>query len=304
MTAQIIDGRALASEIRVKTMQRIFSTRDEFRYEPTYKRLKRLPALAIICCNGSDDASAVYVRNKVKACREVGITPILFHLDAGTSIGTIHDLIDELNASAQIDGILIQLPLSRSLDPYRLEILGRVDPNKDVDGFTPTNQGRLCDWYPSHLMPCTAQGVICAIESVEKDLEGSRAVVIGRSAIVGRPVAHMLMHLDCTVTIAHSKTVGLAEVTREADILVCAVGSPKMVTADMVKKGAIVIDVGINRDENGKLCGDVDFEAVKEKARAITPVPGGIGPLTVAYLMHNTVCAWENLQLLETQSVV
>lgn len=304
MTAQIIDGRALASEIRVKTMQRIFSTRDEFRYEPTYKRLKRLPALAIICCNGSDDASAVYVRNKVKACREVGITPILFHLDAGTSIGTIHDLIDELNASAQIDGILIQLPLPSSLEPFKLEILSRVDPNKDVDGFTPTNQGRLCDWYPSHLMPCTAQGVICAIESVEKDLAGSRAVVIGRSAIVGRPVAHMLMHLDCTVTIAHSKTVGLADVTREADILVCAAGSPKMVTADMVKKGAIVIDVGINRDENGKLCGDVDFEAVKEKARAITPVPGGIGPLTVAYLMHNTVCAWENLQLLETESVV
>ena len=153
-------------------------------------------------------------------------------------------------------------------------------------------------------MPCTAQGVICAIESVEKHLAGKRAVVIGRSAIVGRPVAHMLMHLDCTVTIAHSKTVGLAEVAREADILVCAAGSPKMVTADMVQEGAIVIDVGINRDSNGKICGDVDFEAVKEKARAITPVPGGIGPLTVAYLMHNTVCAWENLQLLETQSVV
>lgn len=304
MTAQIIDGRALAKQVRDETMRRIFDTRDAFAGTPGYNRMSRRPALAIVCCNGADDASAVYVNNKIKACREVGITPVLFYLDACTSIDAVRDLIDELNASSQIDGILIQLPLSHSLDPYRFEILGRVDPNKDVDGFTPTNQGQLCDWYPSHLMPCTAQGVICAIGSVEKNLAGKRAVVIGRSAIVGRPVAHMLMHLDCTVTIAHSKTVGIAEVTREADILVCAAGSPKMVTADMVKKGAIVIDVGINRDENGKLCGDVDFEAVKEKARAITPVPGGIGPLTVAYLMHNTVCAWENLQLLETKSVV
>ena len=247
------------------------------------------PRLAVVIV-GADPASEVYVRNKEKACAELGILSDHIALPAGTAKEELIARIDALNADASVHGILVQLPLPEGLRAHEEEILERIDPRKDVDGFHPVNVGRLVLGVPG-LRPCTPAGCIRMLELAGIPIEGAHAVIIGRSNIVGKPMGHLLLERHATVTICHSRTQNLAEVAREADILVAAVGRPGFVTADMVKPGATVIDVGINRIAPKKLVGDVDFEAVSEIAGAITPVPGGVGLLTVAMLMSNVVSA-------------
>lgn len=252
------------------------------------KRLEkegRLPGLAVIIV-GEDPASQVYVRNKRRDCDEIGVYSKEYALPEKTTQDELEKLIDELNADEKISGILVQLPLPSHLDEKA--VINRINPKKDVDAFHPSNVGKIMigDY---DLLPCTPAGVMELIEEAGTQVEGKKCVVVGRSNIVGKPQAMLLLHKNGTVTICHSKTKNLAEECRNADILVAAVGRAKLITADMVKPGATVIDVGMNRDENGKLCGDVDFESVKEVAGAITPVPGGVGPMTRAVLMRNTV---------------
>ena len=237
---------------------------------------------------GNDPASRVYVNNKKKACAEVGIYSEEYALPEETTEKQLLELIDELNKNDKINGILVQLPLPKHLDEKT--VLYAIDPKKDVDAFHPVNVGRIMigDF---DFVPCTPAGVMELIAESGIDVAGKNCVVIGRSNIVGKPQAMLLLHKNGTVTICHSKTKDLPEITKKADILVAAVGRAKFVTKDMVKPGAVVIDVGMNRDENGKLCGDVDFAAVSEIADAITPVPGGVGPMTIAMLMKNTVKA-------------
>ena len=242
------------------------------------------PALAVIMV-GEDPASAVYVRNKQRACERIGILSRLIHLPAETEQAELHAQIDALNADASVHGILIQLPLPPSLDEHAA--LMRVDAAKDVDGFHVVNSGMLLQGRPA-VLPCTPRGILYMLQQAGVPLDGANAAVVGRSNIVGKPTALLLAQENCTVTLCHSHTRSLAEITRRADILVAAVGRPRLITADMVKPGAAVIDVGINRVD-GKLCGDVDFEAVAEQAGCITPVPGGVGPMTVAMLMENTL---------------
>jgi len=242
------------------------------------------PALAVIMV-GEDPASAVYVRNKQRACERIGILSRLIHLPAETEQAELHAQIDALNADASVHGILIQLPLPPSLDEHAA--LMRVDAAKDVDGFHVVNSGMLLQGRPA-VLPCTPRGILYMLQQAGVPLDGANAAVVGRSNIVGKPTALLLAQENCTVTLCHSHTRSLAEITRRADILVAAVGRPRLITADMVKPGAAVIDVGINRVD-GKLCGDVDFEAVAERAGCITPVPGGVGPMTVAMLMENTL---------------
>lgn len=237
---------------------------------------------------GNDPASRVYVNNKKKACAEVGIYSEEYALPEETTEKQLLELIDELNKNDKINGILVQLPLPKHLDEKT--VLYAIDPKKDVDAFHPVNVGRIMigDF---DFVPCTPAGVMELIAESSIDVAGKNCVVIGRSNIVGKPQAMLLLHKNGTVTVCHSKTKDLPEITKKADILVAAVGRAKFVTKDMVKPGAVVIDVGMNRDENGKLCGDVDFEKVSEIAGAITPVPGGVGPMTIAMLMKNTVKA-------------
>ncbi len=237
---------------------------------------------------GDDPASRVYVNNKKKACAEVGIYSEEYALPEETTEKQLLELIDELNKNDKINGILVQLPLPKHLDEKT--VLYAIDPKKDVDAFHPVNVGRIMigDF---DFVPCTPAGVMELIAESGIDVAGKNCVVIGRSNIVGKPQAMLLLHKNGTVTVCHSKTKDLPEITKKADILVAAVGRAKFVTKDMVKPGAVVIDVGMNRDENGKLCGDVDFEKVSEIAGAITPVPGGVGPMTIAMLMKNTVKA-------------
>ncbi len=237
---------------------------------------------------GDDPASRVYVNNKKKACAEVGIYSEEYALPEETTEKQLLELIDELNKNDKINGILVQLPLPKHLDEKT--VLYAIDPKKDVDAFHPVNVGRIMigDF---DFVPCTPAGVMELIAESGIDVAGKNCVVIGRSNIVGKPQAMLLLHKNGTVTVCHSKTKDLPEITKKADILVAAVGRAKFVTKDMVKPGAVVIDVGMNRDENGKLCGDVDFEKVSEIAGAITPVPGGGGPMTIAMLMKNTVKA-------------
>ena len=242
------------------------------------------PALAVIMV-GEDPASAIYVRNKQRACERIGILSRLIHLPAETEQAELHAQIDALNADASVHGILIQLPLPSSLDEHAA--LMRVDAAKDVDGFHVVNSGMLLQGRPA-VVPCTPRGILYMLQQAGVPLDGANAAVVGRSNIVGKPTALLLAQENCTVTLCHSHTRSLAEITRRADILVAAVGRPRLITADMVKPGAAVIDVGINRVD-GKLCGDVDFEAVAEQAGCITPVPGGVGPMTVAMLMENTL---------------
>lgn len=272
---KLIDGKKLAQEIRAEVKQKVAE----------YSRNSgREIGLAVVLV-GEDPASKVYVRNKIKACEEVGIKSFAYYLDKDTAQARVEELIRSLSVDNKIDGILVQLPLPPHLDEKK--ILELIPDKKDVDGFSASNTGKLSKNEPC-LVACTPNGIMKMFESENISLAGKNAVVIGRSNIVGKPMAMLLTNANATVTLCHSKTANLKEVCARADVLVAAIGKPKFVTADMVKEGAVVIDVGMDRDENGKLCGDVDFENVKEKCSYITPVPGGVGPMTIAMLMYNT----------------
>ena len=237
---------------------------------------------------GDDPASAVYVRSKERACREAGVQTFDTRLPADTSEADLLKHVDALNNDPKVHGILVQLPLPRHINAVK--ILQRIAVEKDVDGFNWRNLGALLDGHPA-LAPCTPSGSMILLERAGVPLAGKHAVVLGRSSIVGKPAALMLLERNATVTVCHSRTADLAALTRQADVLVCAIGRPRMIGADMIKPGAAIIDIGINRLPDGKLCGDVDFDAVKEKAGWITPVPGGVGPMTIAMLMKNTLQA-------------
>lgn len=273
----LIDGKAVSLQVKQQVKQEC----DKLKTKGV------TPGLAVIIV-GDDPASQVYVRNKEKACEECGFYSVKYALDADTTQDELNALIDKLNKDEKINGILCQLPLPKHLDDK--EVINRIDPIKDVDAFHPVNVGAIMigDY---NFLPCTPAGVMELIHSTGVDVTGKKVVVIGRSNIVGKPMAMLLLHENATVEITHSKTLDLKSITKEADILVAAIGRAKFVTADMVKNGAIVIDVGMNRDENGKLCGDVDFENVKDKCSFITPVPGGVGPMTISMLMRNTLTA-------------
>lgn len=272
----LIDGKALASQMRADIKERVAAFRAE---------RGREIGLAVVLV-GEDPASQVYVRNKIKACEEVGVKSFSYHMPAETTQQQLCELIDELAASENVHGILVQLPLPKHIDERA--VLRRIPTQKDVDGFCAENVGNLA-MNRETIAACTPYGVMKMLEAYGIDPKGKNAVVLGRSNIVGKPMAMLLLNADATVTVCHSKTKNLKEVCAGADILVVAIGRAKFVTADMVKEGAVVIDVGMDRDENGKLCGDVDFEGVKEKASYITPVPGGVGPMTITMLLYNTV---------------
>jgi len=275
--ARLIDGKAVAQAVRADV------ARDVAAYTAASGRV---PGLATVLV-GEDPASEVYVRNKVAACREAGMESFHEPMPDDSTQEQVEAMVEQLNGDDRVDGILVQSPLPRGLDFKR--VLERIDPAKDVDGFHPLNVGRLVAGQPT-LVACTPAGVMELLRRSETPLEGAEAVVVGRSDIVGKPVALLLLHESATVTVCHSRTRDLPAVTRRADILVAAVGRPRMITGDMVKPGATVIDVGINRTADG-LVGDVDFEPAAEVAGAITPVPGGVGPMTIAMLMRNTLTA-------------
>ncbi|CAD5377545.1 bifunctional 5,10-methylene-tetrahydrofolate dehydrogenase and 5,10-methylene-tetrahydrofolate cyclohydrolase [Pseudomonas sp. OF001] len=282
MTAQLIDGKAIAARLRQQIAQRVAERRQQD---------LRIPGLAVILV-GSDPASQVYVAHKRKDCEEVGFISRAYDLDASTSQEDLLQLIDTLNADPAVDGILVQLPLPRHLDASQL--LERIHPDKDVDGFHPFNIGRLAQRMPV-LQPCTPKGIMTLLKSTGVDLHGQHAVVVGASNIVGRPMALELLLAGCTTTVTHRFTRDLASHVRQADIVVVAVGKPGLVKGEWIKEGAIVIDVGINRLADGRLVGDVDFEAAAARASWITPVPGGVGPMTRACLLENTLYAAEQL---------
>lgn len=275
--AYIIDGKSIAAALRSEIAAET----------ATLKEQGITPGLAVILV-GDDPASQTYVRNKQKACAEVGFYGEQINLPADTTQEQLLAVVEELNNREDIHGILCQLPLPRSLDDSA--VIAAIDPKKDVDAFHAENVGHIMIG-DQHFLPCTPAGVMELIHRSDITVEGKHCVVIGRSNIVGKPMAMLLLQENGTVTICHSRTRDLAAICRQADILVAAVGRAKFVTADMVKPGATVIDVGINRDENGKLCGDVDYAAVEPIAGAITPVPGGVGPMTIAMLMKNTLTA-------------
>jgi methylenetetrahydrofolate dehydrogenase (NADP+) / methenyltetrahydrofolate cyclohydrolase len=280
MVAKIIDGKQIAAELRERLAQAVHSLQQKYGV---------IPGLAVVQV-GDDPASQVYVRSKAKQTEEVGMRSMEHRLPVDTSEEALLTLVRQLNADKAVDGILVQLPLPKHIHATR--VLEAIDPSKDVDGFHPLNAGRLSTGEPA-LAPCTPVGCIILAKTVVPALRGLEAVVIGRSNIVGKPVAQLLLREDCTVTIAHSRTRDLPDVVRRADLVIAAIGRPLMVQGDWIKPGAVVIDVGINRipKEDGKtrLVGDVDFEAAKMIAGAITPVPGGVGPMTVACLLRNTV---------------
>ncbi len=272
----VIDGKKVASDIRgelkVKT-----------------EKLAKKPGLAVVLV-GEDPASQVYVRGKIKACEEVGIKSFSYYLPQNTKQSEAEDLVSSLACNDEVDGILVQLPLPQGLDGEK--ILSLIPPEKDVDGFSPVNVGKIV-LGESGISACTPLGVMELLARYGIPVAGKRAVVVGRSKIVGRPLSMLLLNHDATVTVCHSKTQNLKEECLRADILIAAVGKSKFITADMVKEGAVVIDVGINREADGKLYGDVDYDSVSKKASYITPVPGGVGPMTIAMLMKNTVAAAE-----------
>jgi methylenetetrahydrofolate dehydrogenase (NADP+)/methenyltetrahydrofolate cyclohydrolase len=281
MSAKLIDGKAVAQSIKDEIKTEV---------EKITAGGGRAPALAVVLV-GKDPASQIYVKNKRKACHAVGITSVEHLLDESTGEKTLLDVITILNNDDDIDGILVQLPLPGQIrEP---EVLEHVNPLKDVDGFHPVNVGRLVANSPG-LRPCTPAGILELLKRSGQDLVGKKVVVLGRSNIVGKPTAALLLHESCTVTICHSKTRHLADITRSADILIAAIGKPEFVTADMVKPSAVVIDVGVNRTPKG-VVGDVDFEGVKKVAGYISPVPGGVGPMTIAMLMYNTLKAYTGL---------
>lgn len=275
--AEIINGKEISAAVK----QRIKAEVKKLSEQGT------VPGLAVIIV-GSDPASLVYVGSKEKACAELGIHSEKYALPEETTEQELLDLIKRLNNDDNIHGILCQLPLPRSINEKA--VINAISPEKDVDAFHPQNVGRIMIGDYDYL-PCTPAGIMEMLRYKNIETKGKRCVVIGRSNIVGKPMAMLMLHADATVTICHSKTVGLGSICKEADILIAAVGRPKFVTADMVKEGAVVIDIGMNRPEGGKLCGDVDFENVEPKCSAITPVPGGVGPMTIAMLMQNTLTA-------------
>ena len=269
---QLINGKEVDEKIKLQVKEEI-------------KSLGKDVTLAVVIV-GDNPASKVYVNNKKKACKLVGIQSLEYGLPESTSEDELLSLIDRLNNYNYVDGILVQLPLPRHINTDM--VIKRINPEKDVDVFTAINTGKL--WLGQYdIAPCTAMGVIELLDYYNIDIAGKHCVIVGRSNIVGKPVAALMLERNATVTVCHSKTQNLYDITRTADILITAVGKPKFITRDMVKDGAVVIDVGINRDENGKLYGDVDFENVKDKTTAITPVPGGCGPMTVAMLVKNTL---------------
>ena len=282
MPAHIIDGNALAKEVRSEIASRTAAL--------ISKGIK--PGLAVLLV-GEDPASQVYVRNKVKACEDVGMFSILEKNPTSLSETALLQRIDELNEDPHIHGILVQLPLPKHIDSHR--VIESIAPEKDVDGFHVANAGALMIGAPL-FRPCTPYGCMKMLESIDYPIRGANAVIVGASNIVGKPMAMLLLQAGATVTICNSKTKDLSAHTKEADILVVATGKPKMITANMVKPGAVVIDVGINRLADGKLCGDVDYESVKEVAGAITPVPGGVGPMTITMLLLNTLEAAERIK--------
>jgi len=273
MPAQIIDGKAIAKEVEAEVRE-------------TLGRLTYKPGLVAVRV-GNDPASEVYVRNKARKAQELGLRGTELVFDASMQLVELLSQIERLNRDAEVDGILVQLPLPKQIDSKK--VIEAVDPAKDVDGFHPINVGRLHLGRPT-LVPCTPAGIMRLIASTGTTIAGTRATVIGRSDIVGKPVAALLLQQNATVTICHSRTRDLGHVVREADIVVAAIGKPRLVTAEMVKPGALVIDVGINHVD-GKLVGDVDFQGVRDVASWITPVPGGVGPMTIAMLIKNTVTA-------------
>lgn len=273
----VIDGKTLSANIKAGLAERVRSLRGEY---------GRVPVLTVILV-GDDPASHSYVRGKIKAAAEVGIESRLVELDASVGEQELLDRVHALNEDDSVDGILVQLPLPKHIDSER--VVSAISLEKDVDGFHPLNVARLWLGEPCTL-PCTPKGVMRMLDSVGIGLSGCNAVVVGRSNIVGKPMAKLLLDANATVTVAHSRTRDLAEVTRRADVLIAAVGRARFIGADMIKEGAVVIDVGVNRDETtGKLCGDVDFDACAGKASYITKTPGGVGPMTICMLMENTI---------------
>ncbi|WP_392560186.1 bifunctional methylenetetrahydrofolate dehydrogenase/methenyltetrahydrofolate cyclohydrolase FolD [Orbus mooreae] len=277
MTATIIDGKALAQKIRTDIVNQV---------EQRKANGLRAPGLAVIQV-GDDPASKIYVKNKQKACEEVGFISFAYDLPSATTEQLI-ELIDKLNQQHDVDGILVQLPLPNNID--KTKVLERIDPKKDVDGFHPFNIGRLLQREPI-LRPCTPYGIVTMLKSTGVKLSGLNATVVGASSIVGRPMALELLLLGCTTTITHSQTTDLADHVKRADIVIAGVGIPNFVKGEWIKDGAIIIDVGINRLPDGKLAGDVEFAEAAKRASFITPVPGGVGPMTVATLMQNTLAA-------------
>ena len=275
MSYQIIDGKAIAGEIK-----------EECRVKAEEYREKGIEITLAVVQVGSDPASGVYVRNKKRACEACGIRSLSYELPEETCEVELLELIEKLNRDEAVNGILVQLPLPGQIDEKK--VIQAIDAKKDVDGFHPMNAGALCTGERG-FVSCTPAGIIQLLKRSRIAIAGKECVVIGRSNIVGKPAALLLLAENGTVTVCHSRTADLKEVTKRADILVVAVGKPKFITAEYVKEGAVVIDVGIHRKENGKLCGDVDFDSVAPKCSAITPVPGGVGPMTIAMLMNNCV---------------
>ncbi|MDB5099119.1 MAG: 5,10-methylenetetrahydrofolate dehydrogenase / methenyltetrahydrofolate cyclohydrolase [Cyanobacteria bacterium RYN_339] len=277
--ASRIDGKAIAADLRASLKDRVDALPGN----------ARRPGLAVVQV-GADPASSVYVRNKRQACETIGYASFGHELPADTSQADLLALVHQLNADPAVDGILVQLPLPTQIDPDA--VIGAIDPEKDVDGFHPFNLGRLVLGQPT-FASCTPAGVMVLLERSGVSLKGKHAVVVGRSAIVGKPMAALLLNAHATVTICHSRTPDLGAITRQADVLIAAVGRTGIITGDMIKPGAVVIDVGMNRDDAGKLCGDVEFASAQVVAGQITPVPGGVGPMTIAMLMANT---WDSYQ--------
>jgi methylenetetrahydrofolate dehydrogenase (NADP+) / methenyltetrahydrofolate cyclohydrolase len=275
--ARVIDGKAVAAAVRERVASEVATQREE---------TGRAPILATVIV-GEDPGSQIYIANKHKACAEVGMGSVHHELPATTTENELIELVGRLGIDEDVDGILVQLPLPEQIDPDA--VVAAIDPGKDVDGLTPTNAGLLAHGTPG-LVPCTPAGVMELLRHEGVELEGAEAVVVGRSKLVGVPVTRLLLDANATVTVCHSRTRDLAATCRRADVLVAAVGVPRLLGADAVKPGAMVIDVGMNRTDDG-LCGDVDFEPVSEVAAAITPVPGGVGPMTIAMLLVNTLAA-------------
>lgn len=275
MGAVILNGREISGEIRKELKEKV----EQLKQNGIH------PGLAVILV-GNDPASRIYVKNKKKACEETGISSFEYVLPEETSEEELIQLVETLNNDRSVHGILVQLPLPKHINTEN--VLLKISPEKDVDVFHPLNVGKIMIGN-YRLLPCTPAGIMEMLQRTGIELEGKQCVVIGRSNIVGKPMAMLLLHSNATVTICHSKTKNLMDVSRNADVLIVAVGKPGMINADYVKEGAVVIDVGINRLENGKVCGDVDFESVAEKASYITPVPGGVGPMTITMLLNNTI---------------
>ena len=273
--AQLIDGKLISQQIK-----------DELKEEVAQFKAEGIDICLAVIQVGSDPASSVYVRNKKKACAYIGVESRSYELPEETSEEELIKLVEELNADESVNGILVQLPVPDHIDEDK--IIRTISPDKDVDGFHPESVGRLCIGEPG-FVSCTPAGIIQLLKRSGIKMEGKHCVIIGRSNIVGKPMALLMLRENATVTIAHSKTQNLPELCKTADILIVAIGKPQFITADYIKEGAVVIDVGIHRDENNKLCGDVRYDEVAPHTSAITPVPGGVGPMTIAMLMHNCV---------------